>query len=239
MHITKKPPQIFGVGGKFLQDLWVTPVLQRHLLSLSSSEEPRVCFLGTAMGDNPNDIEIFYRSMNRHKCVVSHLNMFEPHTDDFENYLLDHDIIYVAGGSTRNMLTIWKEWGLDKALKTAWKEGVVLSGTSAGSICWFENCITDSMPSTLLPLECLGFLKGAASTHYNARPDRPITFRALISDGTLSSTGYATDDHTALHFIGTELHEVVSAEHSAAAYIVEKKGTSFTERTLPVRYIGE
>lgn len=234
-----KTRQIFAIGGKFIVDLWQAPVLQKHLLSLADMPEPRVCYIGTATGENPRDTEVFYRSMNRHGCRVSHLNLFEPHTEDFEDYLLGHDIIYVAGGSTRNMLTIWRDWGLDTALETAWREGVVLSGTSAGAICWFEACITDSLPSELRPLDCLGFLPGSACTHYDARPDRPTTFRALIGDGTLPGPGLATDDFTALHYVGTELREVVSAKKGARAYLIERDGAGHRETPLPARLIGE
>ena len=201
---------------------------------------PKICYIGTAQGDNPNETEIFYRAMNQHNVRLRHLNMFAPHTADLEGFLLDHDIIYVNGGATRNLITIWKDWGLDKALRKAWEAGVVLSGTSAGSICWFEGCITDSLPQKLLPLECLGFLKGSNSTHYGARPDRPREFRHNIATGAIPSPGIATDDDVALHYIGEELHEIVTAKLGSTAYKVTRTNdeAGYHEEVLEARYLG-
>lgn len=232
-------PQIFGVGGKFFVEPWQPPLLQRHLLTLAKAATPRICLLAGANGDNPADIELFYRQMNLHDCRPCHLSMTNPVTRDFADYLLGMDIIYVFGGATKNLLAIWREWGVDAALRQAWEAGVVLSGTSAGSICWFESCITDSFPPMMLPLQCLGFIKGSASTHYDARPDRPTTFRRLIADGTIASPGIATDDHTALHYIGDTLHEIVSARRGAAAYRVVRTEDGYAEEPLDVRYIGD
>ncbi len=231
--------QIFGVGGNFFVNPWERPLLQEHLLSLTDAETPRICYLGTATGDKPGDIEAFYRAMNKHGVHIRHLNMFAPHTADFEGFLLDHDIIYVNGGATRNLITIWKDWGLDNALRKAWEAGVILSGTSAGSICWFESCITDSLPEKMLPLDCLGFLPGSNCTHYSSRPDRPYEFRHNIARGAIASPGIATDDDVALHYIDTDLHEIVSASPTARAYTVEKDGDRYKETVLVPRFLGE
>src|SRR5919107_1814530 len=150
-------PQIFGVGGHFFVEPWEPPTLQRHLLSLAGVDEPRVCFIGTAGGDHPADIELFYRQFQRNPCRLSHLSLFAPVTANFEQLLLQQDVIYVGGGATRNLMALWREWELIEPLRRAWQSGVVLAGTSAGSICWFEGCITDSLPEHLLPLQCTRF----------------------------------------------------------------------------------
>lgn len=73
---------------------------------------------------------------------------------------MEMDVIYVGGGNTRNLLVLWKEWGLDHILREAWKNGVVVAGLSAGAICWFEEGVTDSA-GPLTSLKSLGFCKGA------------------------------------------------------------------------------
>lgn len=229
--------QILGIGGNFYVKPWQPPTLQRHLLQLAGVASPRICLLATATGDNPADIEMFYRHLGQHDCRLSHLNLFNPGTDDFERLFLSQNIIYVGGGATRNLIAIWREWGIDKALRTAWESGVVLAGTSAGSICWFESCITDSLPQKLLPLKCLGFLKGSGCTHYDARPDRPTTFRKLIAEGTIEGPGLATDDDTALHYIDDRLHEVVTARRGATAHRIVKTAMGCAEEALPARYL--
>ena len=230
--------QIFGVGGHFFVEPWEQPLLQRHLLTLARAEEPRICFVGTAGGDDPSDIGMFYRQMGRHRCRLTHLSLFAPHTAQFSDWFLEHDIVYVGGGATRNLMALWHEWGLVEALRTAWNAGVVLAGTSAGSICWFEGCITDSLPERLLPLRCTGFLPGSACTHYDSRPDRPREFQRYLLDGSIPSPGIATDDHTAVHYIGTQLASVVTAVAGKQARRLDVSDGKLVESLLPARLLG-
>jgi peptidase E len=127
-----KQRQILAIGGRFYVDSWEPPILQRHLLSLSSARSPRICLLAGAIGDNPMAIEQFYREIGIHNCCPTHLNIYKPVTRDFADYFTAMDIIYVNGGSTRNLVTVWRDWGIDTALRSAWEQGVVMSGTSAG-----------------------------------------------------------------------------------------------------------
>ncbi|MCD2486765.1 Type 1 glutamine amidotransferase-like domain-containing protein, partial [Staphylococcus aureus] len=75
-------------------------------------------------------------------CVPSHLSLFKPPSSDLVSFVMEMDVIYVGGGNTRNLLVLWKEWGLDHILREAWKNGVVVAGISAGAICWFEEGVT-------------------------------------------------------------------------------------------------
>lgn len=234
-----REPQIFGVGGRFFVESWQQPLLQKHLLSLAQVPEPRVCFLGAANGDNPADIEQFYQQLGRHRCRLSHLRLFEPHTDRFREWFLKHDIIYVGGGATRNLVALLREWEIIEALRDAWREGVILAGTSAGAICWFEGCITDSLPERMLPLRCTGFLAGSACTHYDARPDRPTSFRRHLLAEAIPFPGIATEDHTAVHYRHSKLVEVVTAVPGKQAWQLTRHGDSIDETPLPARFLGE
>jgi len=229
-----KPRQIVANGGRFYVDTWQPPVLQRHLLALAKTPSPKICLLAGAVGDNPAAIEQFYRVLGQHDCRPTHLNIYNPTTRDFPDYFASMDIIYVNGGSTRNLITVWRDWGIDSALRTAWEQGTIMSGTSAGMNCWFDACITDAYPPEMLPMTCIGLLPGSACAHYNQRPDRRPTFRRLLEDGTIPSPGWAADDDVTLHFIGTDLHEAISARPEAGAW----KLNGATEEQLPVRYIG-
>jgi peptidase E len=229
-----KQRQIFAIGGRFYVDTWQPLLLQRQLLSLASAASPKICLLAGAVGDNPAAIEQFYRELGEHDCRPAHLNIYKPVTRDFADYFAGFDIVYVNGGSTRNLITVWRDWGIDSALRTAWEAGVIMSGTSAGMNCWFDACITDSYPPEMLPLTCIGILAGSACAHFSTRPDRAPTFRRMIADGTIPGPGYAADDDVALHFIGTELREAVSARPEAGAWRLD----GADERPLPVRFIG-
>ena len=105
-------------------------------------------------------------------------------------------MIFVGGGNTKSMLALWREWGLDVILRKAWEKGVVLSGMSAGQICWFEQGLTDSIPRPVTALKCLGYLPNSCTPHYNSEPDRRPRFHQRIGSGEMMA-GYATDNGAA------------------------------------------
>ena len=121
---------------------------------------------------------------------------------DVRAHLLAQDMLWVGGGSVANLLAVWRVHGLDAILREAWERGVVLAGVSAGSICWHVGGTTDSFGAELRPVtNGLGFLPYSNGVHYDSEARRRPLFQQLIADGTLPE-GYATDDGTALHYIG-------------------------------------
>ena len=229
--------QIFGIGGDFFPPQWKRPLLREHLLTLSDKSRPKVCYVGSATGDNAQNIATFYQEFGRHNTETSHLSLYSPPQKDIRSYVMKHDIIYVGGGSTKNLMALWNEWGFGEIMREAWEAGIILSGTSAGSICWFDDCITDSIPGGLTALRCTGLLKGSNSTHYSGHPERPSTYRRLIASGEVSG-GIATDDNCAIHYIGDELHEIVTQDPACRAYRVERDGDGYKETPLDARYLG-
>jgi peptidase E len=213
------------------------PLLDRYILGLSRAERPRVCFLGTASGDAQGYIERFYSAFAQHPCTPTHLSLFSPPQADLRAFVLEQDVIYVGGGNTKSLLALWREWGLDSIFREAWEQGIVLSGVSAGSICWFDQGVTDSIPGPLTALPCLGFLKGSNCPHYDGEPERRPSYHSLMADGQLTA-GYAADDGVALHFIGEELTHIVSSRPVARAYRVELAGEAANEIALVTRYLG-
>ena len=113
------------------------PLLDEYVLSLAGGRRPRVCFVGTASGDSPFYAARFHRAFRRLRCRPTHLSLFPPPSGSLRSLVLGQDVIYVGGGQTRNMLLLWREWGIDRILRETWREGVVLAGISAGSVCWF------------------------------------------------------------------------------------------------------
>ena len=150
--------KIFVMGGGGFAMEPENLLLDKYLLSLANKECPKICFIGTASGDSQNYIDRFYESYRLLNCRSTHLSLFKPHTRDIESFILDQNIIHVGGGNTLNLLCLWKEWQLDKILSRVLKNGVILSGMSAGMICWFNQGLTDSKGIGLEPLDCLGFL---------------------------------------------------------------------------------
>jgi peptidase E len=151
--------------------------------------------------------------------------------------VLEKDIFYVGGGNTKCLIALWREWGLDAILREAWEMGKVLSGISAGMICWFEWGLTDSITGKLTALPGLGFLRGSATPHYDGESERRPAFQRLVRAGVIPA-GVAADDGVALHFRDASVHAVVSSRPSVRAYRVERVGDGVEETALPTRYLG-
>ena len=143
---------------------------------------------------------------------------------------LSYDIIFVGGGNTANLLAVWRTHGFDKVLREAWESGILLCGWSAGMICWFEACVTDSFGPQLAGLrDGLGFLAGSGCPHYDGEDLRRPAYERLVRDG--FPAGIALDDAAGAHYVGTALHEVVASTATAGGYAVSAEG----DRALDVR----
>lgn len=232
--------QVVAMGGGGFSMEPDNPLLDDFVLGLGGGAggggRPRVCFLPTASGDAPMYVRNFYDAFAG-KAEASWLPLFERDGRDVRAFLLAQDVIYVGGGNTENMLAIWRLHGVDTILREAWEGGVVMAGLSAGSICWFESGVTDSFGPGLAPLlDGLGFLAGSHCPHYDGEALRRPQYQGLVADGL--ANGFAADDGAALHFVGTELAEVVTSRESAGAYRVEVVDGHVVETRLPSRYLG-
>ncbi|HEY2789383.1 MAG TPA: peptidase E [Gaiellales bacterium] len=222
-------------GGGFLME-GAESLLDAYVLALTDRPNPRVCYLGTAMGDAAAHIVGFYRAFPLERADATHLALFERDGRDPRDHLLAQDVVYVGGGNTVNMLAVWRAHGVDAALREAWEAGVVLCGMSAGSLCWFEAGVTDSY-GPLRPLhDGLGLLPGSHCPHYDGEAERRPTYRRAIADGL--PPGIAADDCCALHFSGTELVEVVASRPDACAYRVEPGPLGAVETPIAARFLG-
>jgi dipeptidase E len=223
--------QILGLGGGG-DTPEQTRALLAHALSLTGKERPRVAFVPTAMGDADAPIVAFYE-----RCAglgeLTHLKFHAWPPAGLREIAISQDAIFVGGGSTANMLAVWRVHGFDRILREAWEAGVVLFGWSAGMICWFEAGVTDSFRPDLDGMsDGLAFLAGSACPHYDGEPLRRPRYRELVDSG--FPEGVAADDGVGLHYVGTELREAVTCRPGAAAYRVTHDG----EERLGTRLIG-
>lgn len=231
---------IGGIGGTLgLRD--ELPSLIGHALTLSGAgRTPRVCVLNTAVGDDPASYLRQYSRLSRYGARVSHLQLFPmPNVADPEDVLRSADVIFVGGGSVANMLAVWRVHGLDGIMRSAWESGVVLSGVSAGAICWFAGGTTDSFGPELRPFTAgLALLPGSYCPHYSSEPGRRPKFQSLVADGTLAA-GIACDDGAAAHFVDHELAEIVTDQPGVTGYLVEPDGRGgAAERALRSRVLA-
>lgn len=216
-----------------------THPLVTYLLDLVGKPRARVAFIPTATGDSTETLVNMYARFPAERSERSHLALFNRTVDDITAYLLGHDIIWVGGGNTANMLAVWRVHGVDRALRAAWEQGVILTGGSAGSLCWFECGTTDSFNlATLAPLhDGLGFLPGSHCPHYDGEAQRRPLYHSLIAEG--FPAGYALDDDAAIHFEGREIRAVLSARSGASAYRVARADGVVTETRLEPQLLPE
>lgn len=218
---------------------WGNTLLDDFVLSLSGQEKPKVCFLPTASGDADHYVVRFYRAFAASVCEPSHISLFRRETGvgDPREHLLSQDIIYVGGGSLVSLLGTWRAHGIDEILEEAWKAGVILCGGSAGALCWFSNALSGFHEGPSREIEALGMLPWSCAVHYHEERGRRQSYLDAVGDGLPS--GYGAGDSAALHFVGTELMEVVSSRPRArASFVTTDDDGDVIEHELPVRYLG-
>ena len=214
-------PQILGMGG------YPDDALLDHTLGLAPGR--RVLYVPTASAENPYGSLGWYERL-RGRAELTSLSFFPWPPADLRELVLAQDVILVSGGNTANALAIWRLHGFDELLREAWQEGILLTGWSAGMICWFEQGVTDSFGPQLAAMDCLGLLPGSACPHYDGEERRRPVYTQLVSGGL--KPGIAADDDVGVHFVGTEPREVVTSREGATAYRVAPGGEQPLEARL-------
>jgi peptidase E len=228
IDVTADAPTILATSGGIVPGArvrWELGGLTEYALDLAGIDgrRPKVCFLATAVGDDATTVYNFYSAAQARGLDASHLALFAmPNVEDVTAHLLEQDVVWVWGGSVAGLLAMWRLHGVDTAMRAAWQAGVVLTGVSAGSICWHVGGTTDSFGPDLQPVtDGLALLPYSNGVHYDSEKQRRPVFQSLIADGTLPA-GYATDDGAGLLYRGTELVEAVTEKDDKAAYRVER-----------------
>ncbi len=203
-----------------------------------SGRRPKMCHVGTAMGDQAWFNSWVDEAGRAAGFDIAHLNLFTmPPVDDIAAFLLEQDVIWVGGGSVANLLAVWQVHDLGPNFRAAWEAGVVLSGVSAGSLCWHVGGTTDSFGPDLRPVtNGLGFLPYSNGVHYDAEKQRRPLLQKLIADGTLPD-GYATDNGVGLVYEGTEMVQAVTEIRGPGAYWVSRDGDTASEERIEPRVL--
>ena len=191
--------QIIAIGGGgFGREIGELKI-EKYIVNQSNKLKPKICFIPTATGDDKDYIDNFYKAFDSLGCKTSHIDFFKR-TIDLRPHILDQDIIYVGGGNTKSMLAVWKEWCLDSVLKKAYENDIIMSGVSAGAICWFEKGITDSFAHHQAIIPCLGFVKGVCCPHYDEEPERIPYVEEMLESKNIDEC-IAIEGYCALHLI--------------------------------------
>jgi dipeptidase E len=218
--------RILPCGGQELD----YPALIRYVLEASGRPRPRVLFLPTASGEDPARLLTFYQAFAGLTAEPSHLSLFHRTVDDVDTLVRSQDVVMVGGGNTANMLAVWRLHGVEDALRKAYAGGTILTGWSAGCICWFEAGITDSFTPELGPLrDGLKLLGGSACPHYDSEERRRPVYSREIAAGL--PAGIALDDAVVARYENERLVEIVSGKPTGRAFRVDLSG----ETPLEVR----
>jgi dipeptidase E len=231
--------RIFAMGaGGFTMEPG-NPVLDELILGLARRPVPRVCFLPTAGGDPLDHITRFHEAFSDLPCEAVDLSLFRlgRRPIDLRRTLLGQDIVYVGGGSLRNMLAIWRVHELDRILGECWMRGVVLAGLSAGAMCWFEAGVTKSRGAAE-PAHGLGLLPGSLSVHYDGEPERRPVYLDAVATGQVPE-GFGADDGVGLPFEDRRLVRVVASRPGARCVRVRRAGDRAIEEPVPVEVLAE
>jgi peptidase E len=223
--------RILGTSGGLVegpvQMSWRLGTMLKDALALTGKTRPRVCLVNTAMGDNLMYYAISYEAFNEAGCDVTEMKVYPQPSANPEERLCGSDLVWVGGGSVANLLALWRLHGIDDAMRSAWEQGVILGGVSAGSLCWHMGGTTDSFGPILQPVtNALGFLPYANGVHYDAEAQRRPLLQKLMKEQVLGSLAYATDNTVGVWYEGIEATTVVSDSDvdpttGPAAYKVE------------------
>ena len=224
---------LFVYGGQ------ITKEFVKYTAELTKKENPKICFLPTGTADSAYYINYWYElcsDLNIEPKVLEVWINSSTQDKSFEEILLSMDAVIVGGGNTLNMLAIWKAQEIDKALKKAHGQGIVLAGGSAGSLCWFNAGTTDSRPKELTIVQGLGFLKYSHCPHYHSEESRKPLYHKNILEKKLTA-GYACDDKSGLVFLNGELIKSVSIDTDSFSYFVYDKDGKIVEDKIETEII--
>ena len=212
----------FQPDGPDTQNLGLGPSFDLAAELARAGSHPRVCIIATAVGDSDTRAAAVHNAFGKAGWISTHLALFTmPTFTDLRSHLL----------------ALWRAHGLDLILRQCWESGVVLTGVSAGSLCWHVGGTTDSFGLPLRAVtDALGFLPYSNSPHHDAEPERRPLIHRLIADGTLPD-GFATENGTGLVFFGAALHEAFTEQPDKTAYSLTRRGDTTVERALPTRLL--
>ena len=204
-------------GGGFTHQ--VDESLDKFVVDQSKKTNNKIGFLATASNDDKKKISLFYKRFENTDSELSHFNLTSD-VNGFSEWILNKDIVYIGGGNTKFMLEIWKNNMLENIFKKAYESGIILSGVSAGAVCWFEWILSDSVSPGFKPLKGINLISGSCTPH-SSNIERINQFQQDIKNGKLPH-GIAIDDGVAVVFIDGKPTEVYSARNNHEAYFLDK-----------------
>ncbi len=225
--------KIVAIGGGEIAER-ETLAIDKEIVSLTGKVSPKALFIPTASGDAPKYWQSFQELYGQElgcETEVLHLIGVSPTKEELEQRILSTDLVYVGGGNTLKMMKRWRRLGVDKVLEEAFRKGIVLSGVSAGCICWFAWGHSDSMAFyqpdrwRYVRVKGMGLIDALVCPHFDgetAGVERRLNFQQMVQKH--SDVGIAIDDNCAIEVVG-DSYKVITSKAGAGAYkLLNRRG---------------
>ena len=204
-------------GGGFTHQL--DQSLDQFVIDKLKRTNSKIGFLATASKDDEKKISLFYKRFENTKFELSHFNL-TSNINGFSKWLMSKDLVYIGGGNTVFMLEIWKKNKLEHIFKDAYEKGIILSGISAGAVCWFDWILSDSVGQGFNSLRGINLISGSCTPH-SSNIERINQFESDIKKNKIPQ-GIAIDDGVAVVFVDGKPTEVYSSRKNHTAYFLDK-----------------
>ena len=215
-----------------------TKSIDKEIINLTGKKHPKLLFLPTASGDSKSYYDVVKDYFgNKLGCKTDVLYLLnENYTKkEIEQKVFGTDIVYVGGGNTLRMLKQWRRYELDSILEKAASKGIVLSGISAGAICWFKYGNSDSLKfsdkrNPLIKLQGLDFVPLMACPHYDGEKSRKPSLRRMIKER--GGISIALENCSAIEVVEGK-YRILTSSKNANAYLVYRSEGIIIEEKLP------
>ena len=204
-------------GGGFTHQL--DESLDQFVINQLKKTNIKIGFLATASKDDEKKISLFYKRFENTEFELSHFNL-TSNINGFSEWIMSKDLVYIGGGNTVFMLEIWRKNKLENIFKDAYEKGIILSGISAGAVCWFDWILSDSVGPGFNPLRGINLISGSCTPH-SSNIERINQFESDIKNNKLPQ-GIAIDDGVAVVFVDGKPTEVYSSRKNHTAYFLDK-----------------
>ena len=234
--------KLVAIGGGEMAER-ETLAIDKEIVALTGKDRPKALFIPTASGDSPEYWQSFQDVYGKElgcETDVIYLLGVRPTGCELEQKILSADLVYVGGGNTLKMMRRWRRLGVDRVLAEAYRRGVVLSGLSAGCICWFSWGHSDSMsfyrPDNwhYIRVRGMGLIDALGCPHFDSETggERRQAFRQMVRKH--SDVGIAIDDNCAIEVVD-DTYRVITSQPGAGAYKILNRGGELTVERIVQR----
>ncbi|NTW27663.1 MAG: type 1 glutamine amidotransferase-like domain-containing protein [Candidatus Moranbacteria bacterium] len=236
--------KIIAIGGGEIGRIGVkneTLGIDREIIKLSGKTNPKLLFIPTASGDASGYVESVQKYFGKKLgCKVDSLELIlKKYTKkELEDKILKTDIVYVGGGNTLKMMKVWRKLGVDSLLEKAMKKGIVLSGLSAGSICWFRYGNSDSArfgknkEASMMRVKGLDMIPALHCPHYDVENGREESLKEMMKRN--KGVAIAIDNCSAIEIVGDQ-YRILKTKKTANTYKVYWKSGKYFKELIPAK----